>query len=96
MYTLRTVEANQKQTNQLIGDLYSFVDRDSNEEEFSDIFKDLFGKPHVADLDDTADDHTKNVYGFIQHLGCTIPLYKENAYYIMTESGKTFSNLSYR
>lgn len=96
MYTLRTVEANQKQTNQLIGDLYSFVERDSNYEEFYDIFKELFGKAHVADGCETADDHTQNVYGFIQHMGNTIPLYKNGSYYIMTEYGKTFSNLSYR
>lgn len=96
MYTLRTVDANQKQTNQLIGSIYSLIDRDSNYDEFSDNFRMLFGKPHVADLDENSDEHTKNVYSIIDFMGNMIPLYKNTAYYIMTESGKTFSNLSYR
>jgi len=96
MYTLRMVDSNQKQTNQLIGNIYSLIDRNSNYNEFSGNFRMLFGKSHVADLDENSDEHTKNVYAILDFMGDMIPLYKDTAYYIMTESGKTFSNLSYR
>lgn len=96
MYTLRTMTAKNKQINQEIGNVYSLIERDFNYEEFSDAFKIVFGRNHVADLDNTADDFTKECHAFIECMGATIPLYKHSCYYIMTESGKTFSNLSYK
>lgn len=96
MYTLRTILANNKQINQSIGNVYSIVERDFNYQEFCDMFKMVFGRNHVADLDETADNFTKECHAFIQFMGDTLPLYKHSNYYIMTESGKTFSNLSYK
>jgi hypothetical protein len=96
MYTLRTVTESNKQINQLIGDLYSVIDRHVNYDEFSDVFFDCFGVKHVADLDETSNEFTKSCHGFLEHKGEYIPLYFKNNYYIMTESGKTFSNLSYK
>jgi hypothetical protein len=97
MYTLRTVTKRNKQINTIIGNTYSVVDRDSNYEEFSDIFKEVFQSNHVADLDSEATEYTKNCYGFIQTtLEVTIPLYKDSTYYIMSETGKTFSKLTYK
>lgn len=96
MYTLRTVESNQKQTNEFIGSFYQFIERDSSYEAFCSTFKNVFQRDHVADLCETADQYTKNVYGFIVTNNGTNPLYKDNSYYIMTENGKTFSNLTYK
>lgn len=93
-FILRTVTEGNREINQLIGNTYSFVDRDFDYTEFCDSFEKAFGRCHVADLDETANEHTKNVYGFVLWYGESIPLYKDHNYYIMTESGKTFSNLS--
>lgn len=97
MYTLRTVTRSNKQINTIIGSTYSVVERHSNYDEFSDIFKEIFGVDHVADLDENSNELTKSCYGFIQTtIDNTIPLCMHTNYYIMTENGKTFSNLSYK
>lgn len=96
MYTLRTVTASNNQINQSIGGCYSVINRDFNYTEFKDYFRDMFLKEHVADLDDSADEYSKNVYAFVIWFGEVTPLYKDSYYYIMTETGKTFSNLSYK
>lgn len=95
MYTLRTMTAENKQTNLAIGNVYSIICRDSNYDEFADTFLLIFGLKHVADMDEGSVEITKSCHGFVQIKGDCIPLYKKNKYYIMTESGKTFSNLSY-
>ena len=96
MYTLRTITGNKTQVNKLIGNTYSLVHRDESYDEFSDMFFNIFGVKHVADLDENSNDFKKNCYGFLSiDINETIPLYKDLSYYIMTESGKTFSNLSY-
>lgn len=96
MYTLRRITENNTQINLSIGDSYCYVDREHNYEDFQKDFNNYFQKNHVADLDDTADRDTQLVYGFISYQGNIIPLYKNQMNYIMTESGKTFSNLSYK
>lgn len=96
MYTFRTITSSNKQINQLIGDDYSFIDSHVNYDEFSDVFLECFGINHIADLDETANELTKTCHAFLEYKGEYIPLYVKNNYYIMTESGKTFSNLSYR
>ena len=93
MYTLRTVAPSSKQSNQSVGDFYSVIERDFNYPEFAVNYKEFFGKEHSSEM---SDDEGYNVYAFVQHFGTTIPLYENSSYYIMTESGKTFSNLSRR
>lgn len=96
MYTLRRITEDNTQINLSIGESYCYDDREQNYEEFKNHFHNYFQKNHVADLDNTADNDTKLVYGFISFQGNLMPLYKNQMNYIMTESGKTFSNLSYR
>lgn len=96
MYTLRKVTESNTQINLAIGDSYTYVNREQNYEDFKKDFYNYFQKNHIADLDETADKHTKEVFAFISFQGQIYPLYKNDSYYIMTENGKTFSNLSYR
>ena len=95
MYTLRKVIGND-QWNKSIGDEYSFIDRETNYEEFCKAFEKSFTRKHVADLDSESDEFTKNCYAFIVCKGGSemIPLYKNQYNYIMSESGNTFSNLT--
>jgi len=98
MYTLRRISSTGVEMNHAIGDNYTFIHREYNSDEFRRNFELVFEKPHVADLDDTSDDDTKNVYAFVCHHSGSIiqPLYKKQSNYIMTENGKTFSNLTYK
>lgn len=97
MYTLRKI-IDGIQSNQSIGEEYQFIDREVNYSEFQKTYKVLFEKEHVADLDESSDNFSANCYGFIICNGGSkiIPLYKKQWNYIMTESGNTFSNLTYK
>lgn len=97
MYTLRRIKDN-IQTNEFLGKDYQVIERHSNYEEFEKAYLSFHGKNHVADLDTERDLFSKQTYIFIIHnKGSEItPLYKDSKNYIMTESGKTFSNLSYK
>lgn len=93
MFYLRTFDE-QGERNETIGDKYSVVYRGVDAERFRAIFKYVFCKDHVADLDESADDSSKNIYGFLEGEGVGhVPLDKENRYYVMTGNGKTFHNL---
>lgn len=97
MYTLRTITSSGLQSNRLIGKAYAIIYRDESYDEFKDVFKKTFNKPHVADLDETSDDDTKQCYAIIIEDGSIFrPLYKKQKNYIMTSEGKTFDNVSYR
>ena len=92
MFYLRTVES-KIYKNQKLGDEYNFIDRNDSYEIFTEVYELAFGEKHVADLDPKSTDVSKDVFGFLVY-GTTIkPLYRENKYYVMTESGKTFEKL---
>lgn len=97
MYTLRKVIDN-VQHNQSIGENYQVIERDSNYNEFRKAYHTLFKSEHVADKDTNSDNFTKECYIILIVKSGTemIPLYKNQKNYIMTESGKTFCNLSYK
>lgn len=97
MYTLRKI-ANGIQSNINVGNEYSLVERDANPESFKETYLINFGKMHVADLDPESDSFSKNCYAFIvtEGGGQFIPLYLNQFAYIMTDSGKTFANLTYK
>lgn len=97
MYTLRTIKDN-IQTNECLGKDYKVIERHSNYEEFQKVYLRFHDKNHVADLDTESDNFSKENYIFIIHNKGSeiIPLYKDRKNYIMTENGKTFSNLSYK
>jgi len=82
--------------NHAIGDSYTYIHRETNPEQFRDTFKVYFKKNHVADLDETSDDDSKRVYAFVCSGAYNQPLWANQKAYIMTESGKTFANISFR
>ena len=96
MFTLRRISGDGIEMNQIIGDGYTYIDREINYEEFRVNFETTFGKKHVADMDETSDDDTKKCYAFVCNSSYVQPLYKNQSNYIMTENGKTFANVSYR
>jgi hypothetical protein len=96
MFTLRRISEEGVQMNRIIGDSYTYIDREINPEEFNESFKNYFERNHVADLDETSDNDTKRVYAFVCNSSYVQPLYKNQTNYIMTENGKTFANVSYR
>ena len=96
MFALRTCIGN-RQYNKDLGHEYQLIERDVEYDAFCDFFKDSFGYNHVADLDDKADNYTKECYAFvITQSYKPIPLYKKQRNYIVSESGKTFQNLTYK
>lgn len=96
MFTLRRVTQSNVEINQVIGDSYTLVDRESSPNNFRVDFEKFFEKPHVADLDPKSDKDTRECYALLHFKGDTQPLYKNDQNYIMTENGKTFKNLTYK
>lgn len=74
-----------RESNIYIGHQYSFISRERNPEEFM----------KFANIIDPGNDDPE-CYGFVVRPDEIIPLYKKQQAYIMTESGKTFDNISYR
>jgi hypothetical protein len=95
MYTLRTF-TDTSEVNINLGDYYEIVRREEAPASFAVLFEDHFEKKHVADLDPTSSEETRLCYAIIQTQRDTVPLYKGQKNYIVTETGKTFSNLSYK
>jgi len=97
MYTLRVIKDN-VQTNFNLGQSYSLVERHTTYEKFCNIYKSFFNKEHVADLDTKSCADSKETYAFIVCRNGIeiIPLYKYQSNYIMSENGKTFSNLTFK
>ena len=84
-------------TNYHLGIQYTVIDREVDYEDFRATFKHSFGYDHVADLDVKGDNYTKNCYAFITTPDFEpIPLYLNQKNYIMNNSGKTFSNLTFK
>lgn len=95
MYTLRTID-NNIQENVYLGNYYNVIERHANYDEFCNEYKKFTRIDHKADLDDDSDENSKNIYAFINSQKGNFPLFKNSKNYIITESGKTFSNLSYK
>lgn len=95
MYTLRTIEKDGLQQNTSIGKEYLYADRYLNGQAFRDAYLRLFGVPHVADLDSSATDQSKNCVGILTtEDGVMRTIWNFHDAYIMTDSGQTFSRLN--
>ena len=77
--------------NEIIGDGYTFIHKVFNPEDFKRTIEHHFTKPSGEE----SDEH-KNVYAFIVNGPFVQPLYKDQQNYIMTSSGQTFDNVSFR
>lgn len=96
MYTLRTFTENSEVNNSL-GRHYEVVRREESYERFSELYLQRFGKHHVADLDKQSSEETKRCYAIlVTYEEEQIPLFKGQSNYIVTDSGKTFSNLTFK
>lgn len=85
MYTLRTIRTNYPIANQCLGDHYHTILKESTPEEFKKTCEIYWNEPEP-----------EQTYGFIVCFNGSkvLPLFAGNFYYIMTENGKTFDNLS--
>lgn len=86
MFILRRITGEGNQVNLCLGDHYNLV-----EEHQTEIFKntlEIFGSGNDDGI----------IYAFlVYNMGGDVhPLYRPSTYYIMTESGKTFANLTFR
>lgn len=88
MYTLRKITGEGLQMNFNLGNEYTVVTKESNPEQFKRTFE-VFWK----DMPETESE----TYGFVTGEDLKIHcLFKKQFNYIMTESGRTFSNLSFK
>jgi len=87
MFILRRIHPDKIEVNMNLGASYSIVLKNDSKEEFDLMYSDMFADSKRNPLDDV------NTYGFIQGEFGSIQLHRENKYYVMTESGKTFARL---
>lgn len=103
MYTLRRISGDGVEMNHALGNQYTVIDREKNPQEFERTANLHYGHfesgddgvktPVKADLNEY-----KNVHAFVSGRGGEYiqPLYSNQQAYIMTDSGKTFDNLSFK
>jgi len=92
MFVLRRVTSEGNEMNDCLGERYHKVMQETQKEEFERALKVLDWK-----LDGI---QAQELYGFIIYWTSDqmihSPLYRKSMYFIMTESGKTFDNITYK
>lgn len=85
MFILRRINTEGLECNMCLGEDYIVTRKAENKERFESLAK-------------AWSCGTDEIYAFITSDNATKmqPLYKKSRYYIMTENGKTFSNISFR
>lgn len=99
MYTLRRVlKGSGFENNKALGASYSLVSREQKTGgEFNKAMAVYFGKEIGDKLSDEQIYEGNNIHAFVSdENGRLTPLYKNDSYYVMTDSGKTFSNLTFK
>lgn len=88
MYTLRKIFKDGVEANIALGNSYNFVTKERSEEEFTKIAKITF---------DTETEEER-IYAFITSEGGKefYPLFTNQLNFIMTDSGRTFANLTHK
>lgn len=85
MFALRQINSSKGEHNIYLGSRYSIIDRERTPEEFKRTLK------HMQEPEVTA----KKPYAYISDENGTLhPLYEDYGNYVMTDSGKTFENVS--
>lgn len=87
MYTLRTVFKDGTEGNTSLGNHYNFISKLNAPQNYSETSENVF-----------KGQEPEKCYAFIVTEGGKeiLPLYKGHYYFIMTDSGKTFSNLTFK
>lgn len=86
MYTLRQMRSNGSEDNSALGQHYTVYHVDKSPEQFKMAFKDVFGEDYSEE---------KKCFALVYAGKDKYPIYLGDVNYIVTESGKTFSNISY-
>lgn len=88
MFILRTITGDGHELNRVLGDSYNIDYKEKHPESFK-------GDTPFAEWDKL---HPDELYGCITYNRGSeiIPLWKKQQNYIMTETGKTFANISYK
>jgi len=94
MFTLRRYTGSGVQMNQEIGREYTLVTRDHNPNDFARTFESNFKRPLAEDAKPDSEDAT--VYAFVGSGSFIQALYKNQTAYIMSETGQTFANVSFK
>lgn len=86
MFILRQIFKDGTPSNRCIGDNYTVIHREGNKEKFNESLGLVKSHPDQ-----------EKIYAFLEYgNGVELwPLYEYFSYYIMTESGKTFDNISF-
>lgn len=89
MFILRRITGEGCECNTCLGESYHYVNSEVNKVEYERVFSNYFHGIEKPPFE---------VYGFLIYDdgGETIPLHRPSRYYIMTDSGKTFANLTFR
>lgn len=87
MFILRRISATGIESNTIIGDNYELINAFFNEKKFIETME--IEKFEFAE---------EIIFSFLVFKGGSeiMPLYKKSSYYIMSENGKTFANLTFR
>lgn len=86
IYSLRTFKQTGIQEDETIGRRFETIYKDSNKEEFDYHFNNTLGDEFRAD----------NIYALIYSEEVCIPLYKTHRYYVVTEHGNTYANVTFK
>jgi len=94
MFILRRYTGENHEVNQCLGDSYNLVRKEVNFDEFKKAYTSF-----AEGLEWDEDNFISNkIYSFIIYNNGAdiIPLYRPSSYYIMTERGNTFANLTFK
>jgi len=100
MYTLRRISKNDVEINFNLGNSYIVVKRESERSgsEFNKALASYYKKKVGDTFNEKDKEEAMRIHSFVYNDGSSelYPLWNEDKYYIMTENGNTFSNLTLR
>lgn len=102
MFILRSYEITDEpkctERNQIIGDEYSLISKE-DKQQFDPAFKYLWNIDKLEDQPFPGDYYEETfaiIHVVINGVGKYIPLYKKFMYYVMTDSGRTFTSIRFK
>lgn len=85
VFVLRRIDNDYVETDTILGGFYTYIQKDKSEDAFNDATKGW------------TENDKDGVYAVVTFFDTSImPLYKDSAYYIMTDTGSTVANRSYK
>lgn len=91
MYTLRTILSDNREHNEYLGNEYSFITKEKSPDEFDVLSAEAFGTNPV---DKKPYNKACEAYVVTHGARKIIPIRKKTKYFIVTDTGKTFANLT--